>query len=956
MNKTQWRELDELANKALDLNRKERKKMLEDLARENEQLALKLQDMLEDIDKANNFMESPACKGFADSLKTMSDQELPKYIGPYRILNKLGEGGMGIVYLAKQERPVRRRVALKVLKAGMSSNEALARFSSELQALAYMNHPFIDTIFDSGITGQGFPYFTTSYLNGLPITDYCREYCLSLEERLALFEKVCEGVQHAHRRGIIHRDLKPSNILVIRQGDELIPKIIDFGICKPMSGESLTDLTVYTRKGMFVGTPAYMSPEQIDGDVADLDTRVDCYSLGVVLYELLCGVLPHDPDELEVSFPRLLRIITRDDAPLPSARVLALAAKDLQPAANGFDLSANALSKKLRHDLDHVLLKALAKDRTQRYDSPAEIAADLKRHRNHMPVTASRPSMAYRTAKFFRRNRFAVISAAVAVFFVIAGITMLFLGYVEAIEAREEERQTRMELQYKVKQLENFDHLFFSFLEAPAPYLNRKDIKVVDLLNHVSANLEQRVKEPLALAHYRLVIGEAYCRLRVLDKAQPSLKFALDTKVQHLGIDHQETLEALFEMGKYWQVSGNRLEALHAFETIDEKAPKVLGPGDLFWFNVKHHLGSCLRDMGQNQQAINLFNHLLHTLDEKPSSEPTLRARIQESLAIAHKNLGNNELAKCLFYEAIGDLAHQEKPRHSIIARVEKNLCDLFITEGRYDKVEPLLSAAFLVHERELGKDHPTTLRSRQAWARLLDWRGQKEKAIEIYREIAERRARQFGEDHLETMAVQEALAISLKDTGALDEAKPILRSILEKRLRIQGRDELDTLRTRNNLGDCLRQNNQLEEAIELMEINIPILIRLGEWDGEVGLLTRCTLGETYMARGSFDEAERILGQLVSVYESKGDAGTGLGPHFKWYYGRALIAVKKYPKAKKQLLEAREAMEQSGSGELKDIEQDLKRLDDLWKPSLNQDKVPIIPIRFPHWMSTIKYL
>jgi eukaryotic-like serine/threonine-protein kinase len=358
-------------------------------------------------------------------------------IGPYRLLELVGEGGMGDVWLAEQTRPVHRRVALKVIKAGMDTAQVVTRFEAERQALALMDHPAIARVFDAGATAQGRPYFVMEYIRGESITGYASRHRLSIHDRIDLFLQVCEGVQHAHQKGIIHRDLKPSNVLVTLQDDRPVPKIIDFGVAKAMT-RSLTERTLHTEFGALVGTPEYMSPEQAEMSDLDVDTRTDVYALGAILYELLTGALPFDGKALRVKPLDEVRRTIRELEPLrPSTRVTTLARTE--PVSRACDPAT--LARELRGDLDWITMKALEKDRTRRYGSASDLAADLRRHLANLPVLAGPPSTAYRIQKFVRRHRVGVAAAAGTLTLLIAfAVTMAFQA--QRI-ARERDRANR---------------------------------------------------------------------------------------------------------------------------------------------------------------------------------------------------------------------------------------------------------------------------------------------------------------------------------------------------------------------------------------------------------------------------------------------------------------------------------------------------------------------------------
>src|SRR5262245_60255740 len=337
-------------------------------------------------------------------------------IGRYRLIERIGRGGGGVVYLAEQEEPVRRRVALKILKLGMDTKSVIARFEAERQALAMMDHPNIAKVLDAGATDTGRPYFVMELVRGVRITEYCDENNLCTRERLDLFIKVCQAIQHAHQKGVIHRDIKPSNILVTINDDVPVPKVIDFGIAKATE-QRLTEKTLFTEFRSFIGTPAYMSPEQAVMTSLDIDTRSDIYALGVLLYELLTGQTPFDPKELlAAGFDEMRRTLREREPMRPSTRLSTMAHRELTAAAKHRSVDASKLSHLLRGDLDWIVMKALEKDRTRRYETANALAADLKRHLNNEAIVARPPSTAYRLQKAIRRNKlaFAAVSAVFA--------------------------------------------------------------------------------------------------------------------------------------------------------------------------------------------------------------------------------------------------------------------------------------------------------------------------------------------------------------------------------------------------------------------------------------------------------------------------------------------------------------------------------------------------------------
>lgn len=358
--------------------------------------------------------------------------------GRYKLLERVGEGGYGVVYVAEQTEPVRRRVALKVIKLGMDTKQVVARFEAERQALALMDHPNIAKVLDAGTTDQGRPYFVMELVRGIKITDYCNQEKMNTKDRLDLFIKVCHAIQHAHQKGIIHRDIKPSNTLVTLHDGIPIPKVIDFGIAKATEGR-LTDATVYTQLHQFIGTPAYMSPEQAEMSGLDIDTRSDIYSLGVMLYELLTGKTPFDGTELvSMGIDAMRKTIREREPARPSTKLATLNGAELTSTADQRASDASKLAHLLKGDLDWIIMKCLEKDRQRRYETANGLAADIHRHLNNEPVLARPPSAAYKFQKAWRRNKVVFTAGAAVILALLSGLTIAGVGLKKAIDARQE--------------------------------------------------------------------------------------------------------------------------------------------------------------------------------------------------------------------------------------------------------------------------------------------------------------------------------------------------------------------------------------------------------------------------------------------------------------------------------------------------------------------------------------
>jgi serine/threonine protein kinase len=471
-------------------------------------------------------------------------------IGRYKLLEEIGEGGMGVVYMAEQREPVRRKVALKIVKPGMDTKAVLTRFETERQALAMMDHPNIARVLDAGSTESGRPFFVMELVKGIPITQYCDQHKLTPRERLRLFVPVCEAIQHAHQKGVIHRDIKPTNVLVAPYDDRPVPKVIDFGLAKA-AGQSLTDKTAMTGFGAVVGTPEYMSPEQANLNNLDIDTRSDVYSLGVLLYELLTGTTPVDRKSLdEAAFLEVLRIVREVEAPRPSTK---LSSSDTLPSiAANRNTEPAKLANLMKGELDWVVLKALEKDRERRYETANSLARDIQRYLSDEVVEARPPSTGYRLRKFARRYKVHVIAASMVLLALVAGITGTTVGFIRA----EQQRQFAEQEQRRIETLEQL--------------ANERLIQVEAEKNKVEEEKRAALSTLDALATAYLSAGKLNQAIKLFEQVR-------DARMKKLGADHPDTLSTLRNLARAYMMAGNLPQAIALYDQVREIVKKKLG-------------------------------------------------------------------------------------------------------------------------------------------------------------------------------------------------------------------------------------------------------------------------------------------------------------------------------------------------------------------------------------------
>ncbi|HVV71164.1 MAG TPA: serine/threonine-protein kinase, partial [Verrucomicrobiae bacterium] len=627
---------------------------LEGACQGDDALRARVVALLHAAEAAGDFLEVPPTELHGGESSDSSPGEQPgDRIGRYKLLELIGEGGFGMVYMAEQEEPVQRRVALKIIKPGMDSKQVIARFEAERQALALMDHPNIAKVLDGGSTGTGRPFFVMELVRGIRITDYCDQNLLSTKERLDLFVHVCQAVQHAHQKGVIHRDIKPSNILVTVNDGLATPKVIDFGIAKAI-GQKLTNKTLFTQFHAFMGTPAYTSPEQAEMSSVDVDTRSDIYSLGVLLYELLTGRPPFDSTELmSAGLDEMRRIIRQVEPPRPSTRLSTLGISEATELSRKRQMKIPELANLLRGELDWVVMKCLEKDRARRYETANGLAADIQRHLRTEPVVARPPSAIYRFKKLVRRHKVASVALAAVALSLLVGFASTSVMYLKA-RAAEGRAASQAAMALAVNEFLQEDILKQS--TARMNYRWRRSLQPPNLLQGLARaedNVAKRFRrQPIVEAAVRFALGEAYANLGRPSNAIPQLQRALELRKRELGLEHPDTLDTVEELAVAYAYS-------HDF-TNSVELLKVCLPAEQHLFGPNHP---------KTLQAQALLAETRWRMDRSSASRAVLEAAFRSLGRVVQDN--ETSYMECAFWLAS---AYEQEGRKDEAIQLQKEL------------------------------------------------------------------------------------------------------------------------------------------------------------------------------------------------------------------------------------------------------------------------------------------
>jgi serine/threonine protein kinase/Tfp pilus assembly protein PilF len=959
---------------ALQLSAGERSVYLERACGADAELRQAVERLLNAHDRAGDFLEHPPPDAMPDPGLEASMGEKPRdRIGRYKLLQQIGEGGCGVVYMAEQEEPIRRRVALKIIKPGMDTKSVMARFEAERQALGLMDHPNIAKVFDAGATESGRPYFVMELVKGVKITDYCDLKSLTTEERLKLFVQVCRAVQHAHQKGVIHRDIKPSNILVTTTEEgSALPIVIDFGIAKATANQRLTDRTIFTAFEMLIGTPAYMSPEQADISGVDVDTRTDVYSLGVLLYELLTGSPPFDGGALmKAGLDEIRRIIRERDPDRPSMRLIAMAGVDLTATALRRQSAPPALIRSLRGDLDWIVMKALEKDRRRRYETANGLALDVQLFLANEPISARPPSKLYKLQKTVLRNKLLFIGTGVIALLLIVSLIVVSASLTRERRLRHEVEAASVKSQQTTKFLEEM-------LKGvgPSAARGRDTIMLREILDQTAERVgKEMTNQPEVEAELRNLIGTLYRQIGHFDQAEEMHRAALAIRRKVFGPESPETAASLNDLGLAliarnkmseaervdgealairWHLFGNQnadtATSLNDLSSVfrqqgrlTEAEPmarealgtreKLFGPERLEVADSLRNLSIILGAKGQWAESEEMARKVLAIRQKLLGPMHPWVAYSLDDVAWAAGARGKLDEAETLEEEALAMRQKLLSGEHPDVARSLYLVGNRMLQRTNLNEAYSYLSVALSIQRKALGKDNPNSLETMRSLGLTLEAEGKWAEAETMHREALALWRKRAGNEDPQTLNALGRLGLTLESESKWAEAETAHREALALWRKRAGNEDEQTLYALRNLASTLDGEGKWEEAESLHREALAVWRKRAGDEDQQTLHTLYRLGLTLESEGKWAEAESVHRERLAVWRKRGENESPQTLPELQSLTRDLMAQKKFGDAEQLLDEALTAafvMEPS-SANLLDLRAHLKARRGKWQ-------------------------
>jgi serine/threonine protein kinase/tetratricopeptide (TPR) repeat protein len=860
-------------------------------------LRARVEALLRVHDQEQSFLRAPA-EG-AQACAALLVRERPgAVIGSYKLLEEIGEGGFGVVFLAEQTRPVRRKVAVKVLKPGMDTRQVVARFEAERQALALMDHPNIARVHDGGETASGRPYFVMELVRGVPITDFCDENRLPVRRRLELFVSLCLAVQHAHTKGVIHRDIKPSNVLVTLHDGTPVVKVIDFGVAKAL-GERLTEKTLFTGLAQMVGTPLYMSPEQAEMSGLDVDTRADIYALGVLLYELLTGSTPFDKERLRAApFDEMRRIIREEEPQRPSDRVSTLADGAVTVCVNrGSD--PKRLSRLVRGELDWIVMKCLEKDRARRYETVNGLARDVQRYRNEEPVEACPPSAGYRLRKFVRRHKGAVGATSLVALALLGGVIGTTVGLVQAGHARATAAK-------RVAQVEKGIDLLGSIFEGVDPESEEKEGRPLrailgDRLDEAAAELEgEALGDPLVVSRLQDRLGRTYLSLGHHEKAASLFRKAVATARARLGPEHPATLRGMHNLAGASAVAKKYTEAIALYEELRDIQVRTIGADDPDTLDTLKCLGDAYWRVGMVPRGVALLEKVRDAAVKRYPADDPRTLDVLSALGGAYQSAGKYAESTALLEKVLDARVKQFGDAHVSTLRAMNNLAYVYRAGSQMRRAVLLFEKARDVVVPKLGPYNPLTLHILNNLAGTYRAYGKTAEAIALHEQVLQRSVLLFGTRHPGTLTTMYHLGAAYQAAKEPEKALPLLQQAAAE-VELHGFVPLEAGDMIGQLCSCHEQLKQYEQAEVWRRKWLPLAKAKAGPRPERYAVALAGLGSNLIRQQKHADAEPFLREGLALFEKRKPE--------EWetfrtqsLFGAALLGQRKYADAEPHLV------------------------------------------------------